>query len=324
MVSELFADLQGQALATQLLRSALELQRVAPAYLFSGPEGVGRRLAALRFMEGVLSGGAPDSRGRRRLEERNHPDLLWVEPTYSHQGRLLSRAEAEAAGVNRRTPPQVRLDQIRDLGRFLARQPLESARGLVVLEQPEAMAEGAANALLKTLEEPGHGLLILLSAAPERLLSTIRSRCQQIRFNQLPEAQMQAVLASLPETAGAQALEIAVGEPELMALASGSPGALLEHVRLWSSVPEELRERLRHLPETPVDALGLARDVCEQLEGEQQLWLISWWQTVLWRRQRNRVSIERLNSLRQQLLSFVQPRLAWEVALLNLIRIDPA
>ena len=318
MVSELFADLQGQALATQLLRSALELQRVAPAYLFSGPEGVGRRLAALRFMEGVLSGGAPDSRERRRLEERNHPDLLWVEPTYSHQGRLLSRAEAEAAGVNRRTPPQVRLDQIRDLGRFLARQPLESARGLVVLEQPEAMAEGAANALLKTLEEPGHGLLILLSAAPERLLSTIRSRCQQIRFNQLPEAQMQAVLASLPETAGAQALEVAVGEPELMALASGSPGALLEHVRLWSSVPEELRERLRHLPETPVDALGLARDVCEQLEGEQQLWLIDWWQQQLWRAGAGDQPMRRLEILRRHLLAFVQPRLAWEVALLDL------
>ena len=135
---------------------------------------------------------------------------------------------------------------------------------------------------------------------------------------------MQAVLASLPEKAGARALEIAVVEPELLTLASGSPGALLEHVRLWSSVPEELRERLRRLPETPVDALGLAREVCEQLEGEQQLWLISWWQVVLWRRQLNRVSIERLNSLRQQLLSFVQPRLAWEVALLNLIRTNTA
>ena len=117
MASELFADLQGQPLATQLLQSALALQRLAPAYLFSGPDGVGRRLAALRFMEGVLSGGSQDPRERRRLEERNHPDLLWVEPTYSHQGRLISRSEAEAAGANRRTPPQVRLEQSRDLGR---------------------------------------------------------------------------------------------------------------------------------------------------------------------------------------------------------------
>ena len=320
MASELFADLQGQPLATQLLQSALALQRLAPAYLFSGPDGVGRRLAALRFMEGVLSGGSQDPRERRRLEERNHPDLLWVEPTYSHQGRLISRSEAEAAGVSRRTLPQVRLEQIRDLGRYLARQPLESARGLVVLEQPEAMAEGAANALLKTLEEPGHGLLILLSAAPDRLLTTIRSRCQQIRFTRLPDGVMHAVLAQLPDDAGHRALEIAASEPELVALASGSPGALLEHVRLWSSIPEALKERFRNLPQTPVDALGLARDVCEQLEGEQQLWLISWWQTVLWRQQLNMVSVERLNRLRHQLLSFVQPRLAWEVTLLNLIR----
>lgn len=319
MASELFADLQGQPLATLVLQSALDRQRLAPAYLFSGPEGVGRRLAALRFMEGVLSGGAPDPRERRRLEERNHPDLLWVEPTYSHQGRLLTRSEAEAAGVNRRTPPQVRLEQIRDLGRFLARQPLESARGLVVLEQPEAMAEGAANALLKTLEEPGHGLLILLSAAPDRLLTTIRSRCQQIRFTRLPDAAMRAVLTQLPEGAGLQALEIAEVDPELMVLASGSPGALLEHVQVWGTIPEDLRQRLRTPPQTPLDALGLARDVCEQLEGEQQLWLINWWQTVLWRQQLNRVAVERLNRLRQQLLSFVQPRLAWEVALLTLI-----
>lgn len=319
MASELFADLQGQPLATLLLQSALDRQRLAPVYLFSGPEGVGRRLAALRFMEGVLSGGAPDPRERRRLEERNHPDLLWVEPTYSHQGRLLTRSEAEATGVNRRTPPQVRLEQIRDLGRFLARQPLESARGLVVLEQPEAMAEGAANALLKTLEEPGHGVLILLSAAPDRLLTTIRSRCQQIRFTRLPDAAMRAVLTQLPEGAGLQALEIAEVDPELMVLASGSPGALLEHVQVWGTIPEDLRQRLRTPPQTPLDALGLARDVCEQLEGEQQLWLINWWQTVLWRQQLNRVAVERLNRLRQQLLSFVQPRLAWEVALLTLI-----
>lgn len=322
MVSELFADLQGQPLATQVLQSALKHQRLAPAYLFSGPDGVGRRLGALRFMEGVLTGGGPDPRERRRLEERNHPDLLWVEPTYSHQGRLISRSEAEAAGVNRRTPPQVRLEQIRDLGRFLARQPLESPRGLVVLEQPEAMAEGAANALLKTLEEPGHGLLILLSAAPDRLLTTIRSRCQQIRFTRLPDVAMQTVLAQLPEAAGHQALEVAAAEPELVALASGSPGALIEHVRVWGTIPEDLRERLKHPPQTPLDALALARDVCEQLEGEQQLWLISWWQTVLWRQQLDRVPVERLNRLRQQLLSFVQPRLAWEVTLLNLISVQ--
>ena len=64
--SPLFADLIGQSLAVNLLDAALRTQRLAPAYLFAGPEGVGRRLAALRFLEGVLSGGAASDRQRRR------------------------------------------------------------------------------------------------------------------------------------------------------------------------------------------------------------------------------------------------------------------
>jgi DNA polymerase-3 subunit delta' len=61
--------------------------------------------------------------------------------------------------MSRRTPPQLRLEQIRGVSRALARQPVESTRGMVVIESAEAMAEAAANALLKTLEEPGHGLV---------------------------------------------------------------------------------------------------------------------------------------------------------------------
>ena len=319
MTEPLFADLQGQPLAQRLLIAALERRRVAPAYLFSGPDGVGRRLAALRFLEGLLGDGDCAPRERRRLEERNHPDLLWVEPTYNHQGRLIPCSEAESIGVSKRTPPQARLEQIRELSRFLARQPLQSPRGLVVLEQPEAMAEGAANALLKTLEEPGHGLLILLCAAPERLLTTIRSRCQQIRFTRLSEECLRSVLAQMPDGQGEQALALAASHPELLALAGGSPGALLDHVRMWGSIPEELKQRLQILPTTPLQALGLARDLTEQLDGDQQLWMINWWQHLLWNESTQRERLKRLDRLRQHLLSFVQPRLAWEVALLNLI-----
>ena len=309
-MSALFEDLIGQPLAVDLLSAALAQGRVAPAYLFAGPEGVGRQLAAVRFLEGLLADAQPSARERRRLLERNHPDLLWVEPTYQHQGRLLTRTEAEEAGLSRRTPPQLRLEQIRDIGRCLARQPVEAKRGMVVIEAAEAMAESAANALLKTLEEPGHGVLILLTSAPERLLSTIRSRCQLIRFLRLnPEA-----MAQVLERAGAQAQDA----PELLALAAGSPGALIDHRRSLASVPEELVQRLDALPATPMEALALARDLCEALDGEQQLWLISWWQHRLWRNGSSAVMLKRLDRLRSQLLSFVQPRLAWEVALLDL------
>ena len=311
-MSALFEDLIGQHLAVNLLEAALQRQRLAPAYLFAGPEGVGRSLGALRFLEGLLAGGHASERQRRRLLERNHPDLLWVEPTFQHQGRLYTRDEAEETGLSRRTPPQLRLEQIRAVSRFLARQPVEAQRGMVVIESAEAMPEAAANALLKTLEEPGNGMLILLSAAPERLLSTIRSRCQLIRFLQLAQVDLQRVL----QRCGAQDED----PPELLAMAAGSPGALLEHRRQRAALPDAISAQLARLPEDPMQALALARDLCEALDVEQQLWLINWWQQQLWRSGADAGQIRRLDTLRRQLLSFVQPRLAWEVALLDMNR----
>ena len=323
MAEDLFADLVGQAPATALLRAALVQGRLAPAYLFSGPEGVGRRLAALRFLEGVIAGPEGSLAVRRRLEEGNHPDLLWVEPTYSDKGQLIPASQAVETGVSRRAPPQLRLEQVRGVSQFLARRPLEASRCLVVIEAVEAMAEGAANALLKTLEEPGDGLLVLLSAAPDRLLSTIRSRCQQVPFARLRPALLQQVLAGLPPTAAPapdQEPSPATGPepPELLELAAGSPGALLRHRQQWQALPAGLAERLSSLAASPVEALALARDLCEALDGEQQLWLLDWWQLRLWRRHHDPGQQHRLETLRRQLRAYVQPRLAWEVALLQL------
>jgi DNA polymerase-3 subunit delta' len=314
----LFADLLGQPQAVQLLQAALVQRRLAPAYLFAGPEGVGRRLAARRFLEGVLAGPGGSPAARRRLAEGNHPDLLWVEPTYSDKGQLIPASQAEEAGVSRRTPPQLRLEQIREVSRFLARRPVEAPGCLVVLEGAEAMAEGAANALLKTLEEPGDGLLVLITAAPERLLGTIRSRCQQIPFARLAPELVQRVLAALPPSPEADAGEQRPDPPELAELAAGSPGALLRHRRQWQQLPEGMAARLLQLTPEPLAALELARELTEALDGEQQLWLLDWWQIALWRRHPDPAPLQRLEQLRRQLRSFVQPRLAWEVALLEL------
>ncbi|MCX5930838.1 MAG: DNA polymerase III subunit delta' [Cyanobacteria bacterium] len=323
-MAELFADLIGQPTAVALMGAALERQRLAAAYLLTGPDGVGRRLGALRFLEGVLAGpeGAPAL--RRRLRQGNHPDLLWLEPTYSHQGRLVPASQAMAEGVNKRSLPQIRLEQIRSVGPFLARRAVAGPRPVVVIEAVELMAEGAANGLLKTLEEPGAGLVLLLCAAPERLLSTIRSRCQQIPFRPLAPAAMAEVLAL---QAGAVGLSGAPDDaegpeapdpPELLELAAGAPGALLEHRRQWRGLPSGLADRLGNLAADPLEALALARDLSEALDLDQQLWLLNWWQLCLWRRQPRLAPQQRLERLRGQLRGFVQPRLAWEVALLEL------
>ena len=318
-MAELFEDLLGQSQAVALLRAGLQQQRLAPAYLFCGPDGVGRRLAALRFLEGAIAGldGSPSV--RRRLQEGNHPDLLWVEPTYSEKGQLVPASQAEAAGVSRKAPPQLRLEQVRAVSQFLARRPVESSRCLVVMETVEAMAEGAANALLKTLEEPGDGMLILLTASPDRLLSTIRSRCQSIPFGRLDPQTLEAVL----QRHGHGGITQAGDPPELLELAAGSPGALLEQRAQWQALPEGLTDRCSAFSapngaQTPMVALSLARDLCEVLDVEQQLWLLDWWQLHLWRQRQDPAPLKRLEQLRSQLRSYVQPRLAWEVALLSL------
>ena len=320
----LFADLVGHAQAQALLQAALEQRRLAPAYLFAGPHGVGRRLAALRFLEGVLAGPGGDAAVRRRLQEGNHPDLLWVEPTYSDKGKLVPLSPAEAAGVSRRAAPQLRLEQIREVSRFLARRPVEAPGCLVVLDGAEAMAEAAANALLKTLEEPGDGLLILIASAPDQLLSTIRSRCQLIPFGRLDGPQLMQVLqAHAPAASAATPPEPGLpieDPPELLQLAAGSPGALLELRRQWQALPPGLAERLLAVQgcRNPLQALELARELTEALEGEQQQWLLQWWQQAHWNRHHEPELLRRLERLRSHLQAYVQPRLAWEVALLEL------
>jgi hypothetical protein len=72
----------------------------------------------------------------------------------------------------------------------------------------------------------------------------------------------------------------------------------------------------------PVEALALARELTEALNGEQQLWLLAWWEQVRWRQQGLEQDLQRLQRLRQQLLAYVQPRLAWEVALLDLLVVN--
>lgn len=128
-----FAILIGQSQAVELLERAIATDRLAPAYLFTGTAGIGRRLAAECFLESLLSSS------RSRILNRNHPDLLWVEPTYLHQGKRLTAIEAEAAGVKRKTPPMIRLEQIREVSQFLSRPPLEAARSAIVIEQAETM-----------------------------------------------------------------------------------------------------------------------------------------------------------------------------------------
>lgn len=307
-----FAPLIGQNQAVELLTQAIIQDRVAPAYLFAGAPGIGKSLAARCFIEQLFCANiSSKQQGHNRLQLGNHPDLLWVQPTYIHQGQRLSAAEAEAAGLKRKAPPITRIEQIREIEQFLSRSPLEAPR-LVVVLQAETMAESAANALLKTLEEPGKATLILIASAAESLLPTLVSRCQRIPFYRLDSAAMAQVLQ--------QNHEEILHQPRILAIAQGSPGAAIAAWQQFQVIPPELLGRVTQLPQSVHDALELARQIDKTLDSEAQLWLLDYLQHCYWQQfgQRVGVSLEKLEKARQYLLSYAQPRLVWEVTLLEL------
>jgi len=310
---EYFRDLIGQEQAIEFLEGAISADRLAPAYLFVGPQGCGRGLAAHCFGLAILMLKQSKQKLqliRERVLAENHPDLLVVEPTYQHQGKLLTAVEATAAGVKRRALPQIRLEQIRQICQFLNRPPLEAERSVVIIQEADAMTEGAANALLKTLEEPGLGIFILIAKSLQSVLPTLVSRCQYIPFSRLSESQMKNIL----QLKGyGEMLQYS----DLVALAQGSPGEAIEAYSQYQAISIDLRVKLNNMPTGPLEAFKLAKLIDLELDVEKQLWLISYLQQKYWQRYRNQMIVVALEDARRYLLAYVQPRLVWETLFLK-------
>jgi DNA polymerase III subunit delta' len=306
-----FSQLIGQTQAIDLLQSAIDRHRIAPGYLFAGPTGIGKSLAATGFLTQVLAKpGETPAHTHQRITDRNHPDLLWVEPTYLDKGKRLTPAEAEAAGLKRKTAPIVRLEQVREIAQFLSRPPLEAARSAIVIDQADTMNEAAANALLKTLEEPGPATLILLTPQIESLLPTIVSRCQRIPFRRLDPEAMALVLTRCGQT------EV-LAQPQILALAAGSPGKAIEHWERLQTLPEDLLATVLAKPTNLIQALTLAKQIAKGLDSETQLWLVDYLQQIAYQNGTELAYLQALEQAKQYLSAYVQPQLVWEVTLMG-------
>ncbi|MBK8914686.1 MAG: hypothetical protein IPM64_08835 [Phycisphaerales bacterium] len=235
-----WSDIRHQDRALGLIRRALSGGRVPHALLFHGPEGVGKEMAALALAGALLcsrrerGGGAEEALFGEAppaeieacgecppchcLAAGTHPDFQLVE-------RKLARVHPDAA-VRRTKALFLGVDVIRHFViDATGRRPALSSSRVFVLRDAERMNEEAQNALLKTLEEPpGRAHLILLSSSAERLLPTVRSRCQGIEFGLLPRAFIENELVG---PAGLKSEPAAA----LAALAGGSLGA----ARRWAS-----------------------------------------------------------------------------------------
>lgn len=304
-----FSFLIGQPSAIELLTQAHLRDRIAPAYLFAGAHGVGKRLAATGFVKILLN--APSQRANSQTNLRNHPDLLWVEPTYLHQNKRYTAAEADAEGIKRKSAAIVRLDQIREIIQFLSRPPLQAARSVVVIDQAETMPEAAANALLKTLEEPGRATLILIAPSVESLLPTLVSRSQRIPFYRLSQSDVVQVLT---QTGHSDIL----AQPQILDLAQGSPGDAVEQWTKLQEIPAELLTQVIRKPVTIPDALRLAKQIAKTLDTESQIWLIDYLQQIWWKSATaSPALLQQLEQAKAYLKAFVQPQLVWEVTLMT-------
>ena len=206
-----FAQVIGQEIPKKALQAALKQDRLAHAYLFHGPDGVGKEFCALQLAKAVncqrLTEDACDECSScEKIDHLNHPDVSLVFPTPDPKKtpieEIQRKFEEKRANPHRRIQfpraASIHIDDIRALQEKLAYAPYEGRKKIAILLDADQMPVQAGNAFLKLLEEPsGNALLILVSTRSSSLLPTILSRCQQLRFTGLRDEDIaQALVAS--------------------------------------------------------------------------------------------------------------------------------
>ncbi len=221
--------------------------RMHHAWLLAGPKGVGKASFAAAAARYVLAGGEGERLGGRAghpalalLAAGSHPDFRRLERTENDRGAL--RAE-------------IGVDEVRALLPMFATPPSLDGWRVVIVDAADDLGRAAANALLKTLEEPpARTLFLLVSHGPGRLLPTIRSRCRTLRFQPLDDAAVRTVVRT--ERPGIDATEL----DALVRIAAGAPGRALRFAGLDIGALTASLERLAASGAT-ADVLALARSL---------------------------------------------------------------
>ncbi|MEE8436558.1 MAG: DNA polymerase III subunit delta' [bacterium] len=235
-----FKDIVGQSDAIGLLREAMGRERIPSAYLFLGPRNVGKRTTALTLAKALncreAAGDSCDAcPSCRKIDEKVHPDVETVSP----DGQF------------------IKIDQVREVTNRLALIPFEATKRVIVFSAAGRMNPQAANALLKTLEEPPQNtLLVLCAERAAGLLETIVSRCVPVRFGLLGQSDTRALLESAAKL-DAQLLDFSIRfsqgrlRPELPSRA-----------QQWMEIRDEMIKGME----------GLNRPVFTQLSQQMARW----------------------------------------------------
>jgi len=246
-----FSEIIGHDYPKSLIGRLLQTGLLSHAYLFEGPDGIGKRLLALEFAKGLnCERSKPDACNEcpacHRVNSGNHPDIV----------------QLTASGTF------IKIEQIREIQSSVYLKPFMGRKKVYVIDEADRMNTEAANCFLKTLEEPpADSLLILITSRPFSLLSTIVSRCQRLRFRPLTSSQIEQYLISKRGVSGedakmlavtslgclGQALEVSVDEvrDELAEFASLLSPTVLQHPAMiteaasrWSADIETTKKAL--------------------------------------------------------------------------------
>lgn len=205
----------------KILHASLDNDRIAHAYLFSGPDGVGKSVTAIELAKivncdqrtSVACGNCPSC---KKFDSLQHPNLNIIVPLpvgkneVSGDSPLAKLSDEEIAVLREQLKlkagnpyhdiiipkaTEIKVNSIREIRRGAALTAIDRGKKIFLILHAEAMNDTASNALLKTLEEPpGDTVLILTTSRPDGLLPTIVSRCQQIRFDALSDDAIEAAL----------------------------------------------------------------------------------------------------------------------------------
>lgn len=218
-------QLFGHDAAQAEVLAALTGDRMHHAWMITGPKGIGKATLAWRMARFLLAKEPVDAGMFGDLPEA--PASLDVSPDHPVAHRIAALSEPGCLSIRRAWDPdrkrlksQITVDEVRRLNAFFGLSATEGGHRVVIVDSADEMNSSAANALLKVLEEPPKGaVLILVSHQPARLLPTIRSRCRVLRLNELAPGDMARALAGAGgETEGGEAL---------FELAHGSVGAAI-------------------------------------------------------------------------------------------------
>jgi DNA polymerase-3 subunit delta' len=255
--------LDGAEAAEASFLDALGRGRLHHAWLLVGPEGVGKATFAYRAARRLLGakpddqygllGASPTDPVSRQVSARSHPDLL-----------VLEREGAD--GKTRRNIP---VDEARRLPEFFSKAPASAPYRIAIIDAADDMNNNAANAVLKTLEEPPpRGVVFLVSHAPGRLLPTVRSRCRRLSFRGW---EIDACAAWVAGRAGLVDEEAR----RLARIAHGSPGRALSLAGSGAlDADRAARDLLRALPNTDDAALLAMADSFRGPEGQGRFELL--------------------------------------------------